>query len=254
MMFNIKDLSKNIKNLFVRNSPEILTGLGIAGMITTVFLAVKKTPKAMLLIERKKEELDTDTLTIPETIKTTWKCYIPVFVSGSISIACILGATSVNFKRNAALATAYKISEYKFSEYKNKVIDTIGNDKHKEITDKISKDRLQKKRINTEDSVFIENGNFLCYDSVTGREFESSYDKIKRVESELNKQLILNDYISLNDMYDELGLDRCSIGNKLGWRIDKGEIEIRITSHITDKGIPALVIDYDLIPDYDCYD
>ena len=55
---NMAALFKNIKMNLSKHSPEILTGLGIAGMITTTILAVKATPKALDLIEDKKEELD----------------------------------------------------------------------------------------------------------------------------------------------------------------------------------------------------
>ena len=46
-----------IKKILVKaekNSPAILTGLGIAGGITTTVLAVKATPKALKLIEESK--------------------------------------------------------------------------------------------------------------------------------------------------------------------------------------------------------
>ena len=39
----IKDAQKAI----VKRSPEILTGLGVAGLVTTTVLAVKATPKAL---------------------------------------------------------------------------------------------------------------------------------------------------------------------------------------------------------------
>ena len=65
-----------------KHSPEILTGIGIAGMITTTVLAVKATPKALKLIEERKRELvlDSDSteyegnLPPVEVIKTTWTC------------------------------------------------------------------------------------------------------------------------------------------------------------------------------------
>ena len=50
----VKSIGRSISN----HSPEILTGLGIAGMITTTVMAVKATPKALSLIEHKKEELE----------------------------------------------------------------------------------------------------------------------------------------------------------------------------------------------------
>ena len=42
---NMAALFKNIKMVLSNHSPEILTGLGIAGMITTTILAVSATPK-----------------------------------------------------------------------------------------------------------------------------------------------------------------------------------------------------------------
>ena len=49
-----KELSKSfllLKTSIKKHSPEILTGIGIAGMITTTVMAVRATPKALILIE-----------------------------------------------------------------------------------------------------------------------------------------------------------------------------------------------------------
>ena len=35
------------KRMVYKHSPEILTGIGVAGMITSTILAVKATPKAL---------------------------------------------------------------------------------------------------------------------------------------------------------------------------------------------------------------
>ena len=115
---NLTAIVKGVKNTLAQHSPEILTGIGIAGMITTTILAVKATPKAVQLIEAKKDELQLDPeekLTIGETIQATWKCYVPAAVTGVAATACLIGASSVNLKRNAALATAYKLSETGYS-------------------------------------------------------------------------------------------------------------------------------------------
>ena len=110
---NVADLFKSVKMVVSKHSPEILTGIGIAGMITTTILAVKATPKALTLVEDKKKELElypTDKLTTIETVKATWKCYIPAAVTGITSITCLIGANSVNSRRNATLATACNLS------------------------------------------------------------------------------------------------------------------------------------------------
>ena len=76
---NITSLFNDVKMAVSKHSLEILTGLGIAGMITTTILAVKATPKAIKLIEDRKDELDinsTEKLPPVEVVKTTWKCFI----------------------------------------------------------------------------------------------------------------------------------------------------------------------------------
>ena len=81
----MKSLSVVAKQFWLstkKHSPEILTGIGIAGMITTVVIAVKSTPKAIKLIEEKKTEHNAETLTPLETVKAAWFCYIPSTVIG----------------------------------------------------------------------------------------------------------------------------------------------------------------------------
>ena len=61
---SMKPLSKALRNMedaLRKHSPEILTGIGIAGMITTTVLAVRATPKALVCIDEKREELQTET-------------------------------------------------------------------------------------------------------------------------------------------------------------------------------------------------
>ena len=54
--FNLSKVVKNVKAAASKHSPEILTGIGIAGMATTIVMAVKATPKALILIEEKKNK------------------------------------------------------------------------------------------------------------------------------------------------------------------------------------------------------
>ena len=122
----ISVISNDIRTELSKHSPELLTGIGIAGMITTVVLAVKATPKAINLIEEKKKDIYREQKghdpeyrldyqkPLPsklDYIKVAWKQYIPAAITGAASISCIIGASSVRAKRNAALATAYKLSE-----------------------------------------------------------------------------------------------------------------------------------------------
>ena len=251
---NLANLMSNTRQFVSKRSPEILTGIGIAGMITTTVLAVRATPKALQLIEEKKNEDWVDELSPLEVVKTAWKPYVPAAVTGITSVACLIGASSVNAKRNAALATAYKLSETALTEYREKVIETIGEKKEKTVRDKVAEERVKKNPVSKSEVIITNNGTTLCFDPISARYFKSSIDKIKRAENELNKQMLhdISGYVSLNDFYDELGLDHTSVGDELGWNVDR-LIDISFSSQLNDNGEPSVVLDYLVAPKYDFY-
>lgn len=248
--FNFGDFTNNVKTSLIKHSPEILMGMGIAGMLTTTVLAVRATPKALKLIEEKKKETQTDKLTPVETIKTTWKCYIPAATTAVASTACLIGSSRVSSKRNAVLATAYKIAETAHKEYREKVIETIGEKKEAEVRDKVAKEQIEKKPVNNCEVIITDMGNTLCYDSVSGRYFKTDINKIKKAENTLNYNMLNENYTSLNDFYSEVGLDRIKLGDELGWNIDDGKIELHFSSHLTSNDEPCLVIQYNVAPKY----
>lgn len=248
---NVSGIMKSVKIFASKHAPEILTGIGVSGMIAATGLAITETPKALKLIELRKEEEGVDELSPVEIAKTVWKCYIPAAVTLTVSAACIIGASAVNVRRNAALATAYTLSETALSEYREKVIDTIGPEKEKEVRDKIDRDRVERNPIGNSEVIVTGRDNMLCLDCYAGRYFESSADLIDRAVNELNRQMLINDYVSLNDFYDELGLEHTPLGDQLGWRIDKGYVKISYSSQLTEDRKPCLVLSYELAPEYD---
>lgn len=243
---------KKIGSEVSKRSPEILMGIGIAGMITTTVLAVRATPKALKEIDNYKETvlLDHEKITPIETIKVAWKPYLPAAITGVASVACLIGSSSVSYRRSAALATAYKLSETAFSEYKSKVIETIGEKKEKTVRDEVAKERVNKNPVTKSEVIITDKGNTLCYDSISGRYFKSDIEKIKRAENVLNKRLLTEDYVSLNDFYFELGLDDTKLGYELGWNVVNDLIEIEFSSQIADDGTPCIVVDYKIAPNY----
>ena len=234
-----------------KHSPEILTGIGIAGMITTTVMAVRATPKALILIEERKEEIGAEKLVAMDMIKTAWACYIPAAITGTLSVACLIGASSVNARRNAALATAYTLSESALKDYQGKVIEMFGDKKNEAVKDAVAKDKVEKNPVITREVIITEKGNTLCYDAISGRYFKSDIEKIKKAECELNRQILDDMYVSLNDFYYEIGLDSVKLGDELGWNVDSGYIDLSFSSQLASDGTPCLVIDYSVAPRYD---
>lgn len=248
---NLTGLMTNVKTSVSKHSPEILIGFGVAGMITSTVLAVRSTPKALKLIEEKKKELNVDKLTPIETVKTAWKCYIPSATVALVSTGCLIGSSTISLKRNAALATAYKIVETGYKDYKEKVVETLGEKKEEAIREKIAKEKVEKNPVKHNEVVVTNNGNTLCYDVLSGRYFKTDIDKIKKAVNEVNRRMITEMYVSLNEFYYELGLEGNKLGDELGWNIDKGLLKLDYSSILTENDEPCLVIDYEVAPKYD---
>ena len=254
----------------IKHSPEILTGVGIAGMITTTVLAVKATPKALRLIDDKKMEvfdnLDpkdvpennadyTDvSLTPIEVVKTAWKPYIPSVVTGVVSITCLIGPSSVNAKRNAALATAYELAKTARMGYKEKVIETVGEKKEEVIREKVAQKKVDEKPVTNSEVIVAGSGEVLFLEPASMRYFKSDLETIRGIINDLNERMItgMEGYISLTDFYNEIGLSHTSTSDYMGWNLYRdGQIKVNFPAAKTEKGEPCLVLDYHIEPRYD---
>ena len=268
MNAKITNFINTSKGYLKKHSPEILTGIGVAGMITSTILAVKATPKALELIEKevskrnKEAEREAianghdicnqiDKLKPLEVIKVAWKPYIPAVLTGVASISCIIGASTINSKRNAALATAYSISEKALIRYRDKVIETIGEKKEKEIKEQIAQDEVDKKPVSSSSIIMTSKGNTLCMDYMSGRYFKSDLDTIRKAINELNREMTYQNYVSLDEFYNKIGLEPIKNSDRLGWNLDNGLIELELSTCLTDEDEPCIVIDYSIAPKYD---
>lgn len=249
---NISKMLKSFRYELGKHSPEILTGIGIAGMITTTVMAVRATPKALDLLAEVKENTEGEDKkkVAKEMVTKVYPVYIPAILTGCFSVACLIGASSVNVRRNAALATAYTLSENALKEYQAKVVETIGDKKEQSIRDAIAKDTIQENPVTNTEVIITAKGDTLCYDSISGRYFTSDIDKLRRIENELNKRLINEMYISLNELYYEMGLRCTEQGDALGFNIDDGFIDFNFSAQITDDNRPCIVVGYHIGPKY----
>lgn len=226
-----------------RNAPQILTGLGCAGVITTVGLAIHATPKALELLEERKLEEGVDKLTPVEVVKTTWKCYIPTAVTGLFSLGCVLGANSVHMQRNAALAAAYKLSEAAFTEYRDSVKQEVGTKKERTILDKVNEHQIEKNPP-VEQKIFRTGlGDTLCLEPLSGRYFFGDIDKIRKAAIDINHRMQHSfcGSASVNEFYDAIGLESTDLGDVLGWNA-ANLIDLHITSRLTPDEKPCAVI------------
>ena len=61
------------------------------------------------------------------------------------STVCLIAAHGENQRRNAALATAYALSESALKDYREKVTETVGPKKAEAVDDAVARDKLKPK-------------------------------------------------------------------------------------------------------------
>jgi hypothetical protein len=253
---NILAEGLKLRRFIAKESPTILTFIGVSGFATTVVMAVTATPKALDLIAREEytqAELhnisgDIPSLSRKEKIKVAWKCYIPAAAVGLATIACIVGSNSINLRRNAALGAIYTLAEATLKEYQEKVIETIGRNKEEKIRGEIDQDRLNKNPLSGNQVIITGKGESLFYDSLSGRYFKSDMETIRRVQNDFNRDLLSEMYKTVNEFYGEIGLADTVMGMSTGWTVDRGMLDVHFSAKLADDGTPCVVIDYTIRP------
>jgi hypothetical protein len=95
-------------------------------------------------------------------------------------------------------------------------------------------------------------GTTLCLDDWSGRYFYSSPEEIRKAFNTINKRMMDEYYISLNELYSELGLPDIKLGEDIGFNVDDGLIDIDhlFTAALHNGDTPILSLDYDVSPKY----
>lgn len=193
-----------------RNSATILTCAGAAGVIATTVTAVKATPKALTLLEKAKKEKGTE-LTSLEKVKIAAPVYIPSAVLGVSTIACIFGANVLNKRSQAALMSMYALIDGGYKDYRKKVDELYGKEAGAQVRAGIAKDKYE------ENPIKVEDGKRLYYDFFSEQYFEATPFDVQKAEYEINRTLMLDDCVYLDDWYRMIGIDPVEPGYNFGW-------------------------------------
>lgn len=241
-MKNWKELVGAAERMIHRNAPQILTSLGVAGMLTAIVFAVGATPKAMRLLDEKKKKDGVNKLTPLETVKTAGPCYIPTAIAAAASTACLIGANNVNGHRNAALATAYSLSESALRTYQEKTTELVGEKKEGEIRDASAKQRLEN-GLRSNPTIFVTgNGKVHCYDIISEKVFMSDMETIRKAQNDINDRINDEMYVRYNDFLALIGAPPMKTGDDLGFNVNN-KMNF-LPDHALIDGIPYLVIDH----------
>ncbi|ADD80960.1 gp069 [Rhodococcus phage ReqiPepy6] len=245
-----------------KNSPTLLFGAGVVGVVGTVVLASRATLKVSDIVDEasttleKINNIEEENYTPEHAVKDkavvytktaidVSKLYAPALILGVVSVSCLAGSHNILTRRNAALGAAYAGMEKAFKEYRGRVIDEIGVEKEARIYQPVE----EVEAINSEGKktkVAVPTG-------VGGSPYKKIFDNsnknwnqqtefnvlfIQAQQNYANDLLHANGYLFLNDVYDMLGIARTKAGQIVGWISDgKGDNFVDFGLFTTHEGM-----------------
>lgn len=234
----MKTILRAAEKFVTDNSPGILTGLGVAGTVTTAVLAGKASYEA-------RYELEGTPRNTKAIVQRVWKLYIPAAIAGVTTVTCIVAANHVGTRRTAAIAAAFKLSEQLTEEYKERVVSTLGKQKEEKMRSELAGERIT--RSGGAETIIISGSESMFYDEMSGRFFKAEMENVRKAVNDINYKV--NNYYcaSLSDFYELIGLSRTPFSDSVGWNTDE-LLEIQYTGTLMPEGKPAISISFNNVP------
>ena len=200
------------------NGATILTGLGVAGVISTAVMSAKATPKALDILAEKEaysREHHGESLTKFEKALAVLPAYLPAILMGTATTACILGANHINQVKQANLMAAYACLDASYKEYRNKVKEIFGEEAARRVNFEMEKERFMSEQYGDPAE------KKLFYDEFSKRYFEMSMFEMLKATYDANRMYNILGEMSLNQLYEFFNLAPTELGEGLGWNAEK---------------------------------
>lgn len=244
---------EKVQKSVAKNSPTILAVMAGVGAAASVGLAIDGTIQSKKRIEAAEKESPTGEISKGDKALIYIKSYAPTACMLIATELCIYGSHKIHEKRLATLGAAYILSESNFKEYKEKAEELIGEKKAREIEDAIVQkhiDETPQTQNNTSEN-HLPNATQLglWFDETSRRYFYSNAEYIRRAEIEANALLQKNGFVSINDVYELIGIDPIPLGDDMGWQSDMNEeVVIQIDAALMGPDIPVGTIQMEVHP------
>jgi len=256
-MLSISNIKPLITRSFGRStlvvkkfSPEILTVVGVVGVIAAAVVASKATLRLEPVVDKLTESVDLAKRNKAESLEGAYsdkeyvrdmgaaytravldlsKLYGPAVTLGLTSITCIVGAHGIMRKRNVALVAAYKAVEQSFAEYRKRVTEDYGQEKDLEYRVGVRKEEEVDEKSGKKVSKKVIDPNGISVYARFFDEFNVNWEKeaeynlffLRSQQNYANDLLKARGHIFLNEVYDMVGIERSGSGAVVGWVLSK---------------------------------
>ncbi len=196
-----------------KNLPTILSALSVVGVGATTYFTAKAAPEAAGAYKSMEGDPEID----KELAIDIVKAYAPAAISGALTIASIIASTHISNKRFKQISKSYFVLRRDFNDYKLALLTGLGTDAYNKVQQEYSK-----KYVESENDV-LNDDRHIFFDEYSQRTFTATLDDVITAQYNLNRLFTLRGYVSLNDYYDFLGLEKIDGGDLLCWTLDAGE-------------------------------
>lgn len=236
---NISSSIKTVKSVVTANSPVLLLGTALAGVVTTGVLAARAGYKARGIVDEAAAEKGEE-LTTQEKVQLTWLCYAVPAVTGASTIAAAVGMHTIHTKRANAMAALYAVASHKLDDVQGEAEKLLGAKKTQQLADATAQKSVDRAGpVNDNEIIITNNGSELCYDDWSGRWLTSSISHIQAAANDVTRKIIDDGEASLNEFYELVGLPDIPMGTRFGWN-GPDKVEVRFGNVTTPDGRPAI--------------
>lgn len=213
---NVGNTFKAIGNFISKNSPIITATAAVGGLITTVVLACKATPKYLLDIDNAIAEKGEE-LTRGEKAKIFVKAYGTTIVAGVVTTGAIV-ASPLLMKKNCdklitgALA-AYTVAENKLEKLNSAIKEELPKKEQDKVTTNYNTKLLESNPV--PEGLVVGPNELLCRESKTGVYFAATPQKIEsniiRLNSELQKRKSDGEGVKVTEFLSWFGVESVGV-------------------------------------------
>lgn len=232
-----------------KHSPQVLFYSGLALMGATVVTAcrgtlqlegvlddVKRDREDILLVAERNPEKYSDRdvrklnyYVTAKGVSRIAKLYLPSLALGVAAVGCLTSSHNQLTRRNAGLSAALAATERALDSYRNRVREAYGEERELELYRGVKTETvpvLDDEGRETKSTKKVKvGGGYSPYARLWGRDTTNEWDpqppynlaKLRAVQEWSTMMLNHKGHLFLNEVYDELGLDRTSAGAVVGW-------------------------------------
>lgn len=233
----------NFQQFLMKNKPGFLLGSGIGLLLSAIASAYVLGPLAKEAVEKEKERQGVDELSAKDLIRTTGPYILPtaaLAVSGTI---CVVKGDKLNIDKGTEAIAAYALLKASDKEYREKTKEMVGEKKEKRIRESIAQDHVDNDPPEAHHIYYTGKGNVICRDAWTGKYFYGDYDKLKRIETNIDRRILDENFVPINEYYLEAGMDEVEAG-RLGWRLENGYMQMNIITVMTKDHQPCFEVSF----------